>query len=59
MNPPGSPCSVISGTGITSAAPGWAEGAQLVANDIDMARAELADRGAEVSEVFHGLRAST
>jgi len=53
MTPPGSPCSVIFGTGITSAAPGWAEGVQLVANDIDMARAELADRGAEVSEVFH------
>ncbi len=53
MTPPGSPCSVIFGTGITSAAPGSAEGLQLVANDIDMARAELADRGAEVSEVFH------
>ncbi len=53
MTPPGSPCSVIFGTGITSAAPGSAKGLQLVANDIDMARAELADRGAEVSEVFH------
>ncbi len=53
MTPPGSPCSVIFGTGITSAAPGSAKGLQLVANDIDMARAELADRGAEMSEVFH------
>jgi catechol 2,3-dioxygenase-like lactoylglutathione lyase family enzyme len=29
MIPPGSPCSVIFGTGITSAAPGSAEGLQL------------------------------
>ena len=56
MIPPGSPCSVIFGTGITSAAPGSAEGLQLGANDIDMARAELADRGAEVSEVFDDAR---
>src|ERR1700744_3100653 len=42
LTPPGSPCSVIFGTGLTSAAPGSAEGLQLVVSDIDAARAELA-----------------
>jgi catechol 2,3-dioxygenase-like lactoylglutathione lyase family enzyme len=53
LTPPGSPCSVIFGTGVTAAAPGSAEGPQLVVDDIDAARAELAGRGATVSEVFH------
>jgi catechol 2,3-dioxygenase-like lactoylglutathione lyase family enzyme len=53
VTPAGSPCSVIFGTGITSAAPGSAQGPQLVVQDIDAARADLAAHGAEVSEVFH------
>ncbi len=53
LTPPGSPCSVIFGTGITSAAPGSAQGLQLTVTDIDAARAELASNGADVSEVFH------
>lgn len=53
LTPPGSACSVIFGTGITSAAPGSADGLQLTVTDIDAARAELAGRGAKVSEVFH------
>jgi catechol 2,3-dioxygenase-like lactoylglutathione lyase family enzyme len=53
MTPPGSACSIIFGSGVTSAAAGSAEGLQLVVNDIEAARAELVDRGAEVSEVFH------
>ena len=53
MTPPGSACAVIFGTGITTAAPGSADGLQLVVGDIDAARAELAGRGAPVSEVFH------
>jgi catechol 2,3-dioxygenase-like lactoylglutathione lyase family enzyme len=53
LTPPGSPCSVIFGTGLTGAPPGSAEGMQLVVSDIDAARAELAGRGVEVSEVFH------
>ena len=53
LTPPGSPCSVIFGTGLTSAVPGSADGLQLVVTDIDAARAELASRGAQVSEVFH------
>jgi catechol 2,3-dioxygenase-like lactoylglutathione lyase family enzyme len=53
LTPPGSACSVIFGTGITSAAPGSADGPHLVVTDIEAARAELASRGADVSEVFH------
>jgi catechol 2,3-dioxygenase-like lactoylglutathione lyase family enzyme len=53
LTPPGSPCSVIFGTGITSAAAGSAEGLQLVITDIDAARDELIRGGADVSEVFH------
>jgi catechol 2,3-dioxygenase-like lactoylglutathione lyase family enzyme len=53
LTPPGSPCSVIFGTGITSAAPGGADGLQLVVTDIDAARDELISGGADVSEVFH------
>jgi catechol 2,3-dioxygenase-like lactoylglutathione lyase family enzyme len=53
LTPPGSPCSVIFGTGLTSAAPGSTQGLQLVVDDIDAAQAELAGHGAAVSEVFH------
>ena len=53
LTPPGSACAVIFGTGVTAAAPGSAEGLQLVAADIDAARSELASHGADVSEVFH------
>jgi catechol 2,3-dioxygenase-like lactoylglutathione lyase family enzyme len=53
LTPPGSPCSIIFGTGLTSAMPGSADGLQLVVTDIEAARAELVERGAEVSEVFH------
>ena len=35
------------------AEPGSAEGLQLVVTDIEAARAELADRGVGVSEIFH------
>jgi catechol 2,3-dioxygenase-like lactoylglutathione lyase family enzyme len=53
LTPPGSPASVIFGIGVSSAAPGSADGLQLVVDDIDAARAELASHGAVVSEVFH------
>ena len=53
LTPPGSACSIIFGTGITSAAPGSADGLQLTVTDIDAARAELAEHGAKVSEVSH------
>ena len=41
LTPPGSDCSVIFGTGLTSATPGSADGLQLVVSDIEAARAEL------------------
>ena len=53
FTPPGSECSIHFGTGITSAAPGSAQGLYLVVSDIEAARADLVDRGANVSEVFH------
>jgi catechol 2,3-dioxygenase-like lactoylglutathione lyase family enzyme len=53
LTPPGSACSVIFGKGVTAAAPGSAEGMQLVVNDVDAARAELAGLGVDVSDVFH------
>jgi catechol 2,3-dioxygenase-like lactoylglutathione lyase family enzyme len=53
LTPPGSACSIIFGTGVTTAAPGSVEGLQLVVFDIDAARDELAAHGAAVSEVFH------
>ena len=53
LTPPGSACSVIFGTGVTSAAPGSANGMVLAVPDIEAARGELMGRGADVSEVFH------
>ncbi len=53
FTPPGSPCSIHFGKGITSAAPGSVRGLYLVVSDIAAARAELVKRGVEVSEVFH------
>jgi catechol 2,3-dioxygenase-like lactoylglutathione lyase family enzyme len=53
LTPPGSPCSIIFGTGITTAAPGSADGLYLVVDDIEAAHAELVGHGAQVSDVFH------
>jgi len=53
LTPPGSPCSIIFGTGITTAAPGSADGLYLVVDDVEAARAELSEHGVQVSEVFH------
>jgi catechol 2,3-dioxygenase-like lactoylglutathione lyase family enzyme len=56
FTPPGSACSIHFGTariGIKSVAPGSAQGLYLTVSDIDAARAELVDRGVDVSEVFH------
>jgi predicted enzyme related to lactoylglutathione lyase len=51
LTPPGSSCSIALGKGITDAAPGSVRGMQLVVTDIEAARAELAGRGVEVSEI--------
>ena len=53
FTPPGSGASVTFGTGLTTAAPGSAEGG-LIVSDIEAAHRELADRGTEVSEIWHG-----
>jgi catechol 2,3-dioxygenase-like lactoylglutathione lyase family enzyme len=53
FTPPGSPCSIQFGTGVSSAVPGSARGLYLVVSDIQSARAELIDHGVDVSEVFH------
>ena len=54
FTPPGSGCSVIFGKNVTAAAAGSARGLYLIVSDIEAARAELLDRGVEVSEAFHG-----
>ena len=52
LTPPGSACSICVGVGITDEmAPGSLRNLQLVVSDIGEARAELAGRGMEVSEV--------
>ena len=53
VTPPGSPGSIIFGTGVSAAAPGSVEGLHLVVTDVEQARSELVARGVEVSEVFH------
>ena len=55
LTPTGSGCSIIFGTGLTSAPPGSSEGLQLSVYDIDQARADLIGRGVEVSELFHDV----
>jgi catechol 2,3-dioxygenase-like lactoylglutathione lyase family enzyme len=51
LTPPGSACSIAIGTGLVESAPGSVKGLQLVVPDIEAARAELLERGAEVGEV--------
>ncbi|KHL16097.1 UNVERIFIED_CONTAM: glyoxalase [Mumia flava] len=53
FTPPGSPTSVIFGTGLTSAAPGSVRGLQLVVSDIEATRSDLVGREVEVSGIFH------
>jgi predicted enzyme related to lactoylglutathione lyase len=53
LTPPGSAASISFGTGLTEMPPGSLEGLQMVVPDIEAARAELAGRGVEVSEVQH------
>jgi catechol 2,3-dioxygenase-like lactoylglutathione lyase family enzyme len=53
FTPPGSPCSIFVGKGITSAVPGSVQGNFLIVDDVAAARADLVTRGADVSEVFH------
>jgi len=51
LTPPGSGCSIAIGTGLTEMEPGSAQGLQLVVEDIQAAREQLAEGGVDVSEV--------
>ena len=51
LTPPGSGCSIALTTGAHQMKPGSIEGLQMVIEDAEAARAELAERGVEVSEV--------
>ncbi|MDQ0755676.1 VOC family protein [Arthrobacter sp. B3I4] len=51
LTPPGSATSIVIGTGMNSMSPGSLEGLQLVVPDMASTRAELLERGAEISEV--------
>ena len=51
LTPPGSPASIAIGSGLSKMTPGSVEGLQLVVEDINAAREELAGRGVEVSDV--------
>ena len=51
LTPSGSACSIAIGMGIVDTPPGSAQGLQLVVSDINAARAELLERGVEVSGV--------
>jgi catechol 2,3-dioxygenase-like lactoylglutathione lyase family enzyme len=53
LTPPGSACSIAVGKGITKAAPGSVQGLHLVVSDIEIMRAELLERGVDVSEIRH------
>jgi catechol 2,3-dioxygenase-like lactoylglutathione lyase family enzyme len=55
FTPPGSEASLIFGTGVTTAVPGSAGSLLLAVDDIEAVRAELIERGVEVSEIFHGV----
>jgi catechol 2,3-dioxygenase-like lactoylglutathione lyase family enzyme len=53
LTPPGSGCSIVIGVGIVDMPPGSVKGLQLVVSDIEAARAQLIERGVEVSPVQH------
>jgi catechol 2,3-dioxygenase-like lactoylglutathione lyase family enzyme len=53
FTPPGSGASVTFGQGLTTAAPGSAEGGLVVA-DIEAAHGALVSRGIDVSDIWHG-----
>ena len=53
FTPPGSGTSITFGQGLTTAAPGAAQGG-LTVPDIEAAHDELAGRGIDVSDVWHG-----
>jgi catechol 2,3-dioxygenase-like lactoylglutathione lyase family enzyme len=53
FTPPGSAASIHFGKGLTPLAPGALQSLYLVVSDLEAARADLAARGVDVSEVLH------
>jgi catechol 2,3-dioxygenase-like lactoylglutathione lyase family enzyme len=51
MTPQGSGCSVTIGNGLTDAVPGSLQGVQICVGDIEAARAQLVERGVDVSPI--------
>ena len=51
LTPPGSACSIVIGSGLSTMAPGSLQGLQLTVSDMEAARGELVERGVEISEV--------
>jgi catechol 2,3-dioxygenase-like lactoylglutathione lyase family enzyme len=51
LTPPGSGCSIVVGQGLIDSPPGSVQGLQLVVPDLRAARAELVERGVDVSEM--------
>jgi catechol 2,3-dioxygenase-like lactoylglutathione lyase family enzyme len=51
VTPPGSPTSVVFGTGMPLGEPGSTKGLQLTVPDIDAARRQFADAGVAITEV--------
>jgi catechol 2,3-dioxygenase-like lactoylglutathione lyase family enzyme len=52
MTPPGSACSVVIGEGLPLGEPGSVKGVQLVVEDLDAVRSDLAGRGVNISGVY-------
>jgi catechol 2,3-dioxygenase-like lactoylglutathione lyase family enzyme len=51
LTPPGSACSIALTSGAHTMAPGSIQGLQMVIDDADASRNELAERGVDVSDV--------
>jgi predicted enzyme related to lactoylglutathione lyase len=51
LTPPGSACSIAFGLGVTETEPGSMQGLGMVVADIDAAREQLVEGGAEVTDV--------
>ncbi len=53
LTPPGSACSISIGKGLAKSEPGSYQGLQLCVTDINAARAELVERGLDITPVRH------
>lgn len=53
MTPPGSSCSITIGIGLELAEPGSLRGTHLIVSDIEAVRAQLIERGVDVSGITH------